>query len=95
MPETHLTIRWTDAGREPRCPPNPRFPQGMSIDLCAPGTPPSHACTVALPYPAKRCGAYLIHCTLCGQRVGVTTAGRPDDPRTLRLPCKLRRTPHA
>jgi hypothetical protein len=42
-----------------------------------------------LPYPAKRIGHYRIECELCGLRVACTTAGRPDDPRSIRIACKL------
>lgn len=47
------------------------------------------SCRVALPYPAKRCGAYVVTCRICGTRTGVTTAGRADDPRSLTVSCKL------
>lgn len=79
-----LKIEWRDSGREPQCAPNPDYPEGIDIDLSG-GAP---ACETALPYPARRCGAYIIKCTLCGVRVGVTTAGRPDDPRSAKIPCK-------
>jgi C4-type Zn-finger protein len=42
-----------------------------------------------LPYPAKRCGIYLVVCERCGYSAAITTAGRPDDPRKVTLPCKL------
>lgn len=81
-----LKIEWQDAGREPRCQSDPRFPDGRDIDGGGGANP---TCTTALPYPAKRCGTYLISCRRCGIKVGVTTAGRPDDPRSVRLPCRL------
>lgn len=46
-------------------------------------------CTVALKYPAVRCGVYLVSCP-CGLNVTVSTAGRTDDPRTVKVPCKKR-----
>jgi C4-type Zn-finger protein len=42
-----------------------------------------------LPYPAKRCGLFLVICDKCGYSAAITTAGRPDDPRKVTLPCKL------
>jgi len=78
-------ITWRDAGREPQVKPNPDYPTGIDLDLSFQGEP---ACTTPLPYPAKRIGAYLIHCRTCGIRIGVTTAGRPDDPRSVKIPCK-------
>ena len=79
-------VTWNDAEREPQCAPNPYYPKGIDLDV-------SHAavaaCTATLPYPAKRCGHYLIECRLCRYRVIVTTAGRPDDPKSVKIPCKL------
>ena len=75
-------IDWLDSGRGPQCKPNPDYPGGKDI-----GTGP---CKVDLPYPAKRIGIYIIHCNECGLRVGITTAGRPDDPRSARLECKVK-----
>jgi len=82
-------IEWHDSGREPQCPPNPAFPNGKDIDIaegmCREGWP---RCKVDLPYPAKRIGYYMIECEACGSTVVVTTAGRPDDPRSVTMPCK-------
>lgn len=87
MPQEQFKINWRDSKREPQCPPNPAFPNGIDIDMSR-GT--ETTCTAALPYPAKRCGIYVVECTLCGMRLGCTTAGRPDDPRSVKLPCILR-----
>ena len=32
---------------------------------------------------------YLVECTICGMSVVLTTAGRPDDPKSIRMPCKM------
>jgi len=79
-----LYSKWHDAGREPQCAPNPAYPDG--IDLVV-GTGP-RMCATNLPYPAKRCGHYLVGCTVCGQRIAITTAGRPDDPRSIKMECR-------
>jgi hypothetical protein len=79
------TITWQDAGREPQCAPNPLYPKGIDVDLSTAGEP---ACKVDLPYPAKRVGGYVVTCSRCGICVGTTTAGRPDDPRSINIPCK-------
>ena len=79
-----LTATWTDFERAPRCPPDPAFPAGVDIDMSK-GV--KMTCSVALDYPAKGCGAYVIACDNCRQRVALTTAGRPDDPRRLTLGC--------
>ena len=78
-------IKWHDSGREPQCKPNPAFPEGVDLD-CSHGQSP--ACKADLPYPAKRCGFYLVECIFCGTNVAITTAGRPDDPRSVVLPCE-------
>lgn len=73
-------VKWFDRGRAPQCQPNPDYPDGIDV-----GEGP---CKVDLPYPAKRCGLYIVHCHMCKATVGVTTAGRPDDPRSVRMECK-------
>lgn len=83
--EQALTVEWIDSGREPRCPPNPGFPAGIDIDV----SDGKASCQVALPYPAKRCGSYIVKCRLCGYAAACTTAGRPDDPRSIKIPCQL------
>lgn len=80
------TIEWLDSGREPRCTPDPAYPDGKDVDATFCEHP---SCRVDLPYPAKRCGAYVVTCNLCGMRAACTTAGRPDDPRSYRFHCKV------
>ena len=80
-----FVMTWIDGGREPQCPPNPEFPNGKDIDG---SLGQKDTCTVSLPYPAKRCGVHIVMCRVCGLRIGVTAAGRPDDPRSIRMPCK-------
>lgn len=77
-------IEWIDSGREPQCAPDPAYPSG--IDLVLTTSPPF--CKVSLPYPAKRCGIYVVSCEKCGFSIAATTAGRADDPRSLTIPCK-------
>ncbi len=81
---TEMKIEWHDGGREPRCKPNPKYPNGIDLDNTEGA---AVTCKVALPYPAKRCGVYIVECSTCGLRVGVTAAGRPDDPRSIKLAC--------
>jgi hypothetical protein len=78
-------IVWKDSGREPQVAPNPAYPEGVDVDMSAGAV---QRCKVALPYPARRCGAYVLTCRRCGLRGAVTTAGRPDDPRSVTVPCK-------
>ena len=83
-----LKVEWIDGGREPQCAPNPKYPEGVDIDLSV-GMPTT--CSADLPYPAKRCGAYLVQCEACDMKAVITTAGRADDPRSIKLPCQVQR----
>lgn len=88
---TFLT-KFLDSGREPQCPPNPAHPNGIDIDARAPEKRSEEYphCCYGVPYPAPRCGVYLVECEQCGERVAITVAGRPDDPRSLTMLCKKR-----
>ena len=77
-------VSWHDAGLEPRVAPNPNYPNGIDLD-CSDGA--ERTCTVTLPCPARRIGYYVVRCRRCGYSVAVTTAGRPDDPRSIKMPC--------
>jgi hypothetical protein len=79
-----MKITWIDGKREPKEQPDPHYPNGIDLDLTR-GKRPS--CETKLPYPAKRCGHYLVVCEKCAQKIIVTTAGRPDDPRSVRIRC--------
>ncbi len=84
--KSRLTVTWLDAKREPRVAPNPLYPKGKDVDVSAGA---ARSCSTPLPYPAPRCGVYMIECEDCGLRVGVTTAGRADDPRSVKIACLL------
>jgi hypothetical protein len=84
---TDFKVRWIDHRREPQNQPDPRYPNGVDLDITN-GTGPN--CATPLPYPAKRCGLYVVECKACGANALVTTAGRPDDPRSLRISCRPR-----
>jgi hypothetical protein len=81
-----FSVFWQDFEREPQCPPDPNYPNGVDLKFPARHT---LTCTVTLPYPAKRCGAYMVECKRCGSRVGITTAGRRDDPKSAQIPCQI------
>ena len=84
--DSDLTVTWDDHGREPKCPPDPAYPHGRDVFMPPGGVP---ACSATLPYPAPRCGLWFVRCGKCGISVGITAAGRPDDPRSIRVPCQL------
>jgi hypothetical protein len=84
---SQFKVVWQDHKREPQCPPNPAHPTG--IDLSCAGDA-KRTCKVDLPYPARRCGIYLVKCDVCGYSIAATTAGRADDPRSVTLPCQIK-----
>jgi len=86
MADEQFKVSWVDGHREPTVEPNPEFPNG--IDLMA-GDETKPRCRVELSYPAERCGYWKVECRICGQRVMVTTAGRPDDPRSATFNCHV------
>lgn len=78
-------ITFLDSGREPKCAPNPDYPLGRDMDVSEGAT---KFCKVSLPYPAPRCGVMAVQCLACGYSAACTVAGRVDDPRSIKLPCK-------
>ena len=80
-----ITVDWIDSGTEPRHPPNPDFPNGRDIDV----SQGRSWCLATLPYPAKRCGYFIVKCEACGANAMVTTAGRVDDPKSVKLACAV------
>jgi hypothetical protein len=88
-----IHVHWVDRGYGPKSPPNPEYPKGIDHDLTGGGGAIVKSCRTELPYPAKRCGYYVITCGRCHMKTIITTAGRPDDPKSVRLPCKARAEP--
>lgn len=80
-----FNIEWIDGARDPRSMSNPQFPKGVDIDASRGA---EKTCVANLPYPSKRIGAYVVTCNQCGFRAGATTAGRADDPRSIKIPCR-------
>jgi hypothetical protein len=81
-----MNIHWRDAGKDPVCLADPKYPNGMDLDVSGGA---KKTCAVELPYPAKRIGSYTIECPVCGARIGCTTAGRADDPRSIKIACHI------
>ena len=86
-PGRALVAEWVDFHREPQCAPNPAYPDGIDVDATGGKRP---CCQIDLSYPAPRCGAWHVKCLLCNITAVVTTAGRPDDPRSLTVACKVK-----
>lgn len=86
-----IDVYFIDAGREAQCKPDPKYPDGIHVDLRKTAADwNGKSCTYNLQYPAPRCGIYKIVCKTCGYRAAITVAGRPDDPRTVQMPCKAK-----
>lgn len=83
--DSHIDIRWIDGRREPKCQPDPAYPNGVDLNLSGGAL---ITCVRHLLYPAPRCGMYDVKCR-CGASAAITTAGRPDDPRSVRIACKI------
>jgi hypothetical protein len=86
MSDSNLKVEWVDGRREPKCSPDPRYPEGIDLDMT---NGQNATCETSLPYPAKRCGYFVVTCSLCNLSIAITTAGRVDDPRFIKVPCKL------
>jgi hypothetical protein len=85
MKNENLHVAWVDRGFDPVCDPDPRFPNGVDIDVT---NGQVRSCQTELPYPAERCGYFVVACSVCGLSCAITTAGRRDDPRSLKVACK-------
>lgn len=83
---TDISVTFLSHNRKPTCAPNPAYPEGMDLDLT---NGAKVACLANLPYPAECCGVLIVRCSKCNESVAITTAGRIDDPRTVRLACAL------
>lgn len=80
-----FNIKWADFGYLPTQPANPAYPTGIDLDVAG---VTEFACYTRLPYQLPRCGQIVLDCLICGLHAVITNAGRPDDPRSIRLPCK-------
>jgi hypothetical protein len=79
-------VNFIDRGVSPKQQPDPAYPRGIDLDL----THGNKGCKENVPYPAPRCGYYVVECNRCGFKAMITVAGRQDDPRSIKLPCKDR-----
>lgn len=80
-----VEISFNDSGRKATQPANPKYPNGVDVNAAPPGR---KACTWNVPYPAPGVGTYSVVCKDCGYTALMSVAGRADDPRTIRIPCK-------
>lgn len=82
--------KWLDGGRKPQVAPDPHYPDGKDVVLPIVTTDSKKACSTAIPYPPphENVGQWLITCRLCGFKLIVTAASRPDDPKSVTFPCQ-------
>lgn len=81
-----LSVTFISHRRKAKCAPHPDYPNGIDIDMTKGA---KVGCLADLPYPAKCCGILIVRCEKCGESAAITTAGRVDDPRTVKLACAL------
>ena len=81
---TQFVVKFLDRGRSPQCQPNPMYPEGIHL----PDIPGEKCCRATVPYPAPRCGLWLVRCKTCGATMAATCAGRQDDPRSVPVACR-------
>jgi hypothetical protein len=84
--ESRFSVDWVDKHHESACPADPAYPCGCTIDVALDAL---KACRVQLPCPAARCGMWIVRCRACGFSISLATAGRADDPKSVRVPCRL------
>jgi hypothetical protein len=84
---TTFDVKFISHNRKAVCQPDPAFPNGRDLDLTRISRSKA-SCVAEIPYPAECCGAWVVTCEACGLRVAITAAGRPDDPKSAKLPCK-------
>jgi hypothetical protein len=86
--QPQFKIEFHDLEREPQVPF--RRAHSWGVDVPVPiGSEETLHCRVALPWPAPRCGLWLVACLECGCKVAATAAGRVDDPRSVPVPCRF------
>lgn len=86
MEQEAQTIEFIPSGRgKARCEANPDFPNGIEVDV----SDGKKGCVIKLPYPAPECGVWVVRCNACNTSIGVTAAGRIDDPISVKIACKF------
>ena len=81
-----IDVYFIDAGHRSDERPDPAFPTGRRVNIDGPL--PTALCCYNLPYPAPRCGTYVVECLECPVRHEIPVNGRSDDPYIITMPCK-------
>jgi hypothetical protein len=88
--QNRFIVEWFDLQVQATEPANPEFPDGIKIDVSLGAM---LTCNIGLKYPAPGVGRYHIACRECGRTAAITTAGRADDPKSVRFPCMVQPQP--
>lgn len=86
MADDQFAIEWHGSGRAPTQESDPNFPDGIALDV---SDKASRTCEARVPWPATEVGFWIVKCRRCRFSVALTAAGRPDDPKSIKLPCRL------
>jgi hypothetical protein len=82
-----ITVIFSPSGRgKAKCKADENFPNGKIIEI----SKDNNAHKIALPYPAPECGVWILKCETCNFAVGVTAAGRKDDPKQVNFICRCK-----
>jgi hypothetical protein len=81
-----LRKRWISRHRKPTQPSDSMYPDGIDVDASRGRA----FCSITLDHPTAECGLWIVTCDVCNQRILLTTAGRLDDPRSLKMACRPR-----
>ncbi len=81
-----IRVTWLDERRQAQHPSNSAYPNGIEVD-CSDSA--AETCTQALPYPGKSCGQHFVVCETCGRTILITATGQADDPRSVKVACKI------
>lgn len=82
-----ITVTFHPNGQgKAKCPSDENFPNGKLIQIST----NKNAHKITLPYPASECGIWILKCEACNFAVGVTAAGRKDDPNQVNFMCRCK-----
>lgn len=85
----YIHVRWESLNRKAQCEPDEHYPDGIEIDATTERD--RFACRVDIPYPPPhpgQCGLWAVDCDHCQSTFICTAAGRPDDPKSMTVPCR-------
>lgn len=80
-----MIVEFLPSGRgKAKCKSDKNYPDGKIINIST----EEDIHRISIPYPAPECGVWILKCETCDFSVGVTAAGRPDDPKQINFKCR-------